>query len=77
MGLFTWPGLRAVVYLKRMSDSLERIAAFTDAQMPTAPKRSKRTMLPEAEVLRPSVKDWNDGWRDRNPQDYDRVRDEY
>lgn len=76
MGLFSWPALRSLVYLKRISDALERIAAFTDAQMPTAPKRSKRTLLPEAEVLKPTVKDWNEGWRERNPEDYERVRDE-
>lgn len=76
MGLFTWPGLRAVVYLKRMSDALERIAAFTDAQMPTAPKRSRRNNSPEAEVLKPTVKEWNEGWRERYPDDYERVRDE-
>lgn len=74
MGIFS--GLRAVVYLKRISESLERIAAFADAQMPSAPKRSKRNSNPETEVLRPGVKEWNQSWRERNPEDYERMRDE-
>lgn len=75
MGLFS--GLRAVVYLKRISESLARIADFTDAQMVNAPKRSKRGRNPEAEVYKPTIKDWNDRWREDNPDGYERVRDEY
>jgi hypothetical protein len=74
MAWFT--GLRAIVYLKRMAQALERIAEFTDAQMPTAPKRSKRGRTPEAEVYRPTVKEWNEAWRQENPDDYDRIKDE-
>lgn len=69
-------GLRAVVYLKRMAVALERIADFTDAQMVMAPKRSRRGTVPEAEVLRPTVKEWNEDWRKNNPEDYERIKDE-
>ena len=60
-------GLRALVYLKRISDSLERIAAFTDAQMPQVPKLSRRTATPAGEIYKPSVKDWNARYREENP----------
>jgi hypothetical protein len=69
-------GLRVVVYLKRIAQALERIADFTDAQMPMVPKRSRRGAIPEAEVLRPTVKEWNEDWRKNNPDDYERIRDE-
>lgn len=59
-------GLRAIVYLKRISESLARIAEFTDAQMPNAPKRSRRSNFPSAEVIKPTVSEWNEGYRERN-----------
>ena len=58
--------LRALVYLKRISNSLERIALFTDSQLPNMPKRSRRVENPAGEIFRPTVKEWNADWRERN-----------
>jgi hypothetical protein len=69
-------GLRAIVYLRRIAEALERVAAYTDSQMPAVPKRSKRGAVPETEVMRPSVKEWNQRWREDNPDDYERMRDD-
>jgi hypothetical protein len=44
--------------------------------MPAVPKRSKRGAVPETEVMRPSVKEWNQRWREDNPDDYERMRDD-
>lgn len=59
---------RAIVYLKRIAEALERIAAYTDTQMPTLPKRSKKVFDPTGEVFKPSVSDFNAGYRERHPE---------
>lgn len=61
-----WNGLRALVYLRSISRSLDRIADVAEVQSRNAPKRSRRGREPNAEVIRPTVKDWNEGWRERN-----------
>lgn len=75
MGWFS--GMRVVVYLKRISEALERIAAFTDAQMPAVPKRSKRVASPVGEIYKPTISDFNERWREENPDEFEKVRDEY
>lgn len=62
-------GLRAIVYLKRISESLDRIATFTDANMPQVPKRSKRGWTPSAEVFKPQVKEWNERYWEEHPDE--------
>lgn len=69
-------GLRVIVYLKRISQALERIATFTDAQMPSVPKRSRRSLFPDAEVMKPTTKDWNQRWREEHPDEYERLRED-
>jgi hypothetical protein len=63
MGQFT--DLRTMAYLRRIAIALEKIAEFTDVQAQAMPRRSRRGTNPSAEILRPSVKDWNTAYRER------------
>lgn len=73
-----WFGsMRAVVYLKRIAIALERIAAFAEYQAPQKPRMSRRGELSsedKMDLLKPTVKDWNERYREENP---DIVREEY
>ncbi len=60
-------GMRALVYLKRISESLERIASSTEAITPVRPKLSKKTIEPHGEFYRPTVKEFNERFREQNP----------
>jgi hypothetical protein len=65
--LGSWfPGVRVLVYLRSIARSLSRIADAAEVQSLSAPKRSRRGKEPDTEILKPTVKEWNDGWRERN-----------
>lgn len=61
------PGLRAVVYLKRISESLERIADCAEIMAPPRPKLSRRVSDPVGEIFKPTVSDMNKRYREENP----------
>jgi hypothetical protein len=65
--LGSWfPGVRVLVYLRSIARSLSRIADALEAFSLNAPKRSRRGKEPDTEILKPTVKEWNEQWREKN-----------
>jgi hypothetical protein len=59
--------LRGLVYLKRIAESLARIADVAEYQSGMPPKRRSRGE-PRTEVFTPSVADWNARHREEHPE---------
>lgn len=62
-----FPQMRALVYLRSMSRSLERIADFTDAQRGQVPRLSRKG-IPKGEIFKPSLGEWNTRHREDHPE---------
>jgi len=66
MSWFT--GLRSLVYLKRMSDSLERIAHVAEVQSGMKQKYRRPRGGPRTEVYKPTITEWNERHREDHPE---------
>ena len=66
-----FPGLRTIALLRRIAKALEAGNQLARERMALefpdyARKQPKARKVREAQITRPTIEDWNEGWRQRH-----------